>query len=765
MGSAAGRSVARPQLLEGPPRPRARLQAGRPARSASSTPTTRSSRRSISSASTPTPTSPRRCSRSSPGAIDRYEELKARSRRARLPRPAAQGARPGARQRRRPPRLPARFTHIFVDEFQDTDPLQAEILLLLASADPGAGRLAPASLPSRAASSSSATPSSRSTASAAPTSASTATCASGWSRPARRACKLTTSFRSVPQIQACVNAAFAPVMTGDAARCRPTTCRCRRYRAEHQGAARGRRAAGAGAVRRPQPVGDRRSSSRCPTPSARSSTGSSTRAAGRSSGTAGRAGAATSASSSGASSASARTSRSPTSARWRRAASITSSSAASPSTTAKKSRRSAPRCPRSSGRTTSWRCSRRCGARCSRSATKSCWSGSSASACSIRSASRSPTPAPTPEPPASSLQHLQPDRRRACACCSTCIAGATTGRWPRRSRSCSTRRGRTSGIVLRSAGEQALANVLHVAELAREYEAGGGLSFRGFVDELREAAENAQAGEAPILEEGSDGVRMMTVHKAKGLEFPIVILADLTCKLARAEAGRWLDPEHNVCALKIGGWAPIDLLLHDAEEAARDRAESERLTYVAATRARDILVVPAIGDAPYDGGWLDPLMPAIYPPRAGAPRPAKARRRARLQVEGHRPAPSRRRSRDAEDRRARHLRVLDRGPRSHRPRSSTPRDSADYPVTWWDPRALAPRRRVVVRPAPRRSDRQGRRHVRRRGSARRLRALARRARRRSSRRARAERPHPDRHRLGRGGREARDRRGDCWMSA
>src|SRR4029078_1346022 len=128
------------------------------------------------------------------------------------------------------------------------------------------------------------------------------------------------------------------------------------------------------------------------------------------------------------------------------------------------------------------------------------------------------------------------------------------------------------GIVLRSAGEQALATVLHGAELAREYEAAGGLSFRGFVDELRIAAETAQAAEAPILEEGSDGVRMMTVHKAKGLEFPVVVLADLTCKLSRAEAGRWLDAANDKCALKIGGWAPIDLLLHDAEEAARDRA-------------------------------------------------------------------------------------------------------------------------------------------------------------------------------------------------
>ena len=43
------------------------------------------------------------------------------------------------------------------------------------------------------------------------------------------------------------------------------------------------------------------------------------------------------------------------------------------------------------------------------------------------------------------------------------------------------------GFILRPAGEQALANVLHVAELARQYEAGGGISFRGFIDELRTA--------------------------------------------------------------------------------------------------------------------------------------------------------------------------------------------------------------------------------------------------------------------------------------
>ena len=70
---------------------------------------------------------------------------------------------------------------------------------------------------------------------------------------------------------------------------------------------------------------------------------------------------------------------------------------------------------------------------------------------------------------------------------------------------------------------------------------------------------------------------MMTVHKAKGLEFPVVILADATCKLSRTEAGRWLDSARNLCALKLGGWAPVDLLLHDGEEAARDKAEAQRL--------------------------------------------------------------------------------------------------------------------------------------------------------------------------------------------
>jgi ATP-dependent helicase/nuclease subunit A len=168
-------------------------------------------------------------------------------------------------------------------------------------------------------------------------------------------------------------------------------------------------------------------------------------------------------------------------------------------------------------------------------------------------------------------------------------------------------------FVLRPGGEQVLANVLHVAELARQYEIEGGMSFRGFVEALREAASGGHAAEAPILEEGSDGVRLMTVHKAKGLEFPVVILADITARLTPFDASRYIDTALERCALRIGGWSPKDLNDNKAMELLREEKEGERVAYVAATRARDLLVVPAVGDGPYTEGWVAPLNAAIYP--------------------------------------------------------------------------------------------------------------------------------------------------------
>jgi ATP-dependent exoDNAse (exonuclease V) beta subunit len=169
------------------------------------------------------------------------------------------------------------------------------------------------------------------------------------------------------------------------------------------------------------------------------------------------------------------------------------------------------------------------------------------------------------------------------------------------------------GLVLRPGGEQALANVMHVAELARQYELDGGMSFRGFVEALHTEASGGHAAEAPILEEGSDGIRLMTVHKAKGLEFPVVILADITARLTPWEAGRHIDNDRHLCALRIAGWSPKDLNDTRDLELRREQKEGERVAYVAATRARDLLVVPAVGDDPYTDGWVAPLNAAIYP--------------------------------------------------------------------------------------------------------------------------------------------------------
>jgi len=103
------------------------------------------------------------------------------------------------------------------------------------------------------------------------------------------------------------------------------------------------------------------------------------------------------------------------------------------------------------------------------------------------------------------------------------------------------------------------------------------------------------------------------------------VLADIACKLSLEDASRYLEPEKKLCAVRIGGWSPLDLQEHNDEEAKRDEAEGIRLAYVAATRARDVLVVPAVGDGPWDKGWVRPLNRALYPPREQWQSPGTAR--------------------------------------------------------------------------------------------------------------------------------------------
>jgi ATP-dependent helicase/nuclease subunit A len=170
-----------------------------------------------------------------------------------------------------------------------------------------------------------------------------------------------------------------------------------------------------------------------------------------------------------------------------------------------------------------------------------------------------------------------------------------------------------AAFALRPSGNQVLANIYHVCNLARANELSGAYSFRGFVEQLNEESEREDSGEAPILEEGSEGVRITTVHAAKGLEFPVVILADMTANAAPRQADKHIDSEQGLCVLRLMNCSPLELIEHQDEEHNRDLAEGVRIAYVAATRARDLLVIPAIGDAPFEKGWLADLNKAIYP--------------------------------------------------------------------------------------------------------------------------------------------------------
>ena len=149
-------------------------------------------------------------------------------------------------------------------------------------------------------------------------------------------------------------------------------------------------------------------------------------------------------------------------------------------------------------------------------------------------------------------------------------------------------------------GGQAVANLLRALEQARALERGRGadpgLTFRRFVRWLSELQEQQVAEEeAPAAEEGADAVRLLTVHKAKGLEFPFVVLANLNSARSKREDFVF-DRQRGTYELKLGA-KETGFLTPGYEEAAKGEearmaAEERRLFYVAATRARDYLALP-----------------------------------------------------------------------------------------------------------------------------------------------------------------------------
>jgi ATP-dependent exoDNAse (exonuclease V) beta subunit len=157
-------------------------------------------------------------------------------------------------------------------------------------------------------------------------------------------------------------------------------------------------------------------------------------------------------------------------------------------------------------------------------------------------------------------------------------------------------------VLSRPAGEARFANVRKMARLAAEFEAREGRDLRGFLDFLAARAESDAEAQAATAAEGHDGVRIMTVHNAKGLEFGVVAVPDLSRRLLGASRspllvlGRDEQPRVGLRLIRLGS-PKIDLFEYGAlcEESAEREAEEElRLFHVAATRARQRLIVSGV---------------------------------------------------------------------------------------------------------------------------------------------------------------------------
>jgi len=178
-------------------------------------------------------------------------------------------------------------------------------------------------------------------------------------------------------------------------------------------------------------------------------------------------------------------------------------------------------------------------------------------------------------------------------------------------------------------GGQRTANIHKLLDLAAAHEAADGRDLRGFLDHAAHQQQLQDSGsepEAPAAEDEPDAVRLMSVHAAKGLEFPIVCLADLGRAPSAGVPDLLVDgPRIGLRLAQLDGSDSIPTLAYDELSAERRRAqadEEERIVYVAMTRARERLLLSGALDferqpAPVPGGppiaWLAPALVADLP--------------------------------------------------------------------------------------------------------------------------------------------------------
>ncbi len=143
-------------------------------------------------------------------------------------------------------------------------------------------------------------------------------------------------------------------------------------------------------------------------------------------------------------------------------------------------------------------------------------------------------------------------------------------------------------------GEQAVANLVKVRQTAAALADRPHLTFSGFtdlmvtrLDEQPDEAESAQA------EESMDAIRILTIHKAKGLEFPIVVLPGLHQGAGRDRKAPTVayDWSSDTYGLRLGDRCSFGAVLVHEKQQAREAAERRRVLYVGMTRAKDLLIL------------------------------------------------------------------------------------------------------------------------------------------------------------------------------
>ncbi len=163
-------------------------------------------------------------------------------------------------------------------------------------------------------------------------------------------------------------------------------------------------------------------------------------------------------------------------------------------------------------------------------------------------------------------------------------------------------------------GENRVANLLKILQLAYSFSQIGIQDFSKFVNSLKDFEEREQEESESFLESQlPQSVKIISIHRAKGLEFPVVFLGDLAGKKSQTSP-LLLVKEKKRMEVKLTGKIELKTAGYDEQvllEKKKTEAEEIRLLYVAATRAKDYLFLPTAARGHGYFAFLDPFLQIV----------------------------------------------------------------------------------------------------------------------------------------------------------